>query len=102
MYHGVDASDLVFSGDAESDRLLNRRAEKPSNTERVDRNTEATDRLSAQLGERSALTPDKAVEEANAGAEEPDVQGSDETTDEVDAHNVKRVVESELVFEIDR
>ena len=43
-----------------------------------------------------------AVDEAGAVGEEAEVQGSDETTDEVDAHHIERVVEAELELQVDR
>ena len=43
-----------------------------------------------------------AVDEAGAVGEEAQVQRSDEATDEVDAHDVERVVEAELELQLDR
>ena len=85
VHDGVDAGDLVLVLHAEADRLLDGEADELCEHERVDQHREGRDRLDEQL--RAAA----AVDEAGAVGEEAQVQGSDQTTDEVDAHHIGAV-----------
>src|SRR6187402_1759238 len=96
VHHGVDAGDLVLVLDPEAHRLLDDPADDEGQHEAVDNHAEGTERLLAQLGEAAR------VDQADAGAEEADVQRSDETAHEVDAHDIERVVEARLVLQLDR
>ena len=96
MDRHVHTGELVLVLDAETDRLLDGEAQDPGDDEGVDQDTEGCDRLHRELLEAAA------EEQTRLGCEEAEVQRSDDTTDEVDADNVERVVVAELPLELDR
>jgi hypothetical protein len=92
---GVDSGHFVFTGDPEAEGLLDREAQNQGDDEGVSENREGRDGLNCQLTEVAT------GEQAGVDSEEPEVQGSHHSRNQVDSDNVKRVVIAELVFQID-
>src|SRR4051794_18199932 len=91
----VDTGNFVFVRDAEADRLLDDRADDERDDEGVDQYTQRGDHLD---GELTRISTD---EQAGVGGEEAEVDRAEQTADEVDADDVKRVVEAEAELQLD-
>jgi hypothetical protein len=79
----VDSGNLVFVLHPEAECLLNGEADDEGHDEGVDENRSRCDQLNNELFESAA------EEQASLGGEEAEEQGSNETTDEVDADDVE-------------
>src|SRR5690606_25737940 len=95
MHDGVDAGDLVFIRNPESDRLLDRKADDEGDHERVHEHTQCGDELYDELTD---ISPD---EQARLGGEQAEVKRAEQSTDEVDADDVKRIVKTKAELQLD-
>ena len=96
MDDGVDSCDLIFTGDTEAHGLLNREAQDQSNHERVGQHREGCDGLHCELTEAAT------GEQAGVNCEEPEIERSHKTGNQVNAHNIQRVVVAKLELQVDR
>src|SRR5690606_26093157 len=97
----VDAGGLLLGGDPQPEGRLDDVGEDERHDERVDHHGDRTDDLAPQLVDPAA------VEQAGDGGgrarvgEQADEDGAHEATDQVDAHDVERVVVAEAELEAD-
>src|SRR5690606_33310211 len=95
VHDQVDTGDLVLGGDAESDGLLDREADHQGDHEGVDEHAARGQHLHDQQ------TPVATGEQTLTRGEEAQVDGADHAADEVQAHDVERVVEAPAVLQVD-
>src|SRR5665811_1587290 len=97
----VDAVELRLRSDTDLHERLDEVTDQEGHDRGVDQDGEGADRLLAELIEAASV--DEAVDAAGSGVtgQEADEQGPRKTTDQVDAHDVERVVVAELELQAD-
>ena len=98
----VDPAQFVLMFDAQADGALDDLCDDPSDHERVGKHSHGGDGLDAQKVETTAVEQAGHAVGGVLGGQEPDQQGSEDATDEVDADDVEGIIETEPELQLDR